>query len=48
VALAPQSRLQKKSKIRAELTFTLIFTLTFTLTTLTYRDAALTPASREH
>ena len=34
---------QKKSKIRAELTFT----LTFTLTTLTHRDAALTPASRE-
>jgi hypothetical protein len=33
----------KKSKIRAELTFT----LTFTLTTLTHHDAALTPVSRE-
>jgi hypothetical protein len=33
----------KKSKIRAELTFT----LTFALTTPTHRDAALAPASRE-
>jgi hypothetical protein len=33
----------KKSKIRAELTFT----LTFALTTLTHRHAALAPASRE-